>query len=138
MADSAAIDAALVAVLAGDSTLMALVDGVYMDIAPAGKTRFVIVSLVIHEDDNDFDGRGMEVATYLVKAVEQNVSGANCNTAAARIDALLQDVPLTITGYTHLMTRRQERIRYTEVDDLNADIRWQHRGGRYEIAVSPD
>lgn len=139
MSDSSEIDAALVAALAGDGTLSALTtDGVWMDMAPNGKTKFVIVSLIIHEDMNSFDGRALERATYLVKAVEQNVSGAITKAAALRIDEVLQDQPLTITGYTHLVTRRVERVRYTEVDDVNADIRWQHRGGRYEIVVSPD
>lgn len=139
MADSSEIDVAVVSVLSGDGTLTGLLpDGVYMDIAPAGKTRFVIVSLVIHEDDNSFDGRALERATYLVKAVEQNVSGANATAAALRIDELLQDVALSVTGYTHSSTRRVERVRYTEIDDVNTDIRWQHRGGRYEIVVSPE
>lgn len=138
MADPSEVDAAIVAKLAGDATLMALMtDGVHIDIAPSGKTKFVIVSLSTHEDEYVFEGSAFERSQYIVKAVERSLSGTTVKTAAARIHALLQDQPLTITGYTHSLTRRAERIRYTEVDELDADIRWQHRGGRYDVMVSP-
>lgn len=137
-ADSSAIDAALLAKLA-DPTLAGLCpDGVHFDVAPQSKTRFVIVQLVIHEDTDGFDTpRAWERAVYLVKAVILESSGGDVKAAAARIDALLQRVPLTITGYDHMTTLRRERIRYLEVDAVAANIRWQHRGGQYEIYASP-
>ena len=138
MADTSEIDAAVIAKLAGDATLLALMtDGVFMDIAPAGKTKFVIVSQSTHADDYVFEGGAFEDVTYLVKAVENSASGLTVKTAAARIHTLLQDVQLTITGYKHCLTRRSERIRYTEVDEVDGNIRWQHRGGRYAVVVSP-
>lgn len=138
MADPSSVDAAVVAKLRGDATLLALMtDGVYVDIAPNGKTKFVIVSLVVHFDEYVFEGSAFEQSVYLVKAVAREVDTSAVITAAARIHTLLQDVALTITGYTHGLTRRSERVRYTEVDDLNPDIRWQHRGGRYDVFVSP-
>lgn len=128
----------MIAKLANDATLTDLMtDGVYMDVVPSGKTKFVIVSQVIHEDEYVFEGRAFERFTYLVKAVSLDTSGTDVKTAAARIDTLLQGVALTITGYSHCLTRRTERLRMTEVDDVNHDIRWQHRGGRYEVVVSP-
>ncbi len=137
MADSSDMDAAVLAVLTGDATLAGLMpDGVYMDVAPKGRTRFVIVSVVIHEDEYRFEGRAYERCLYLVKAVDQSTSGTTIKQAAARIDALLQDMPLTITGYTHMLTRREERIRATEVDETNPDLHWQHRGGRYAVLAS--
>lgn len=138
MADPSSVDAAIVAKLVGDSTLMnILTDGVWIDVAKNGAQRFAIVSLVAHEDGYSFNNSAFEKSIYLVKAVILNASGADVKTAAARIHTLLQDVALTITGYAHSLTRRAERIRYTEVDDINPEIRWQHRGGRYEIFVSP-
>ena len=137
-ADTSAIDAALLAKLA-DPTLTGLCpDGVFFDVAPPSAKRFVIVQLIIHEDTDGFDTpRAWERAVYLVKGVVLASSGGDVKTAAARIDALLQRVPLTITGYDHMTTLRRERIRYTEVDAVDADIRWQHRGGQYEIFASP-
>jgi hypothetical protein len=57
-------------------------------------------------------------------------------TAAARIHTLLQLGTLTATGYTLMRLARLERVRYTEVDE-DTDARWQHRGGHYEVMVSP-
>lgn len=136
--DTSAVDASVIAKLSSDATLMALMaDGVYWDLAPNGKTKFVIVSQLSHADENGFDGRLFETIVYLVKAVDRNQDGTTAKSAASRIDVLLQDVPLTITGYTHTETRRIERVRYTEDDDLDSNIRWQHRGGHYELMVSP-
>ena len=68
--DSSAIDAAIVAALQADAALASLMpDGVYMDIAPPGLQRYVIVSLVIAEDRATFEGRAIEDCLYLVKAV---------------------------------------------------------------------
>jgi hypothetical protein len=138
MADSSAVDGAVIAKLAGDGTLAALMtDGVFVDVAPNGATKFVIVSQVDHQDDYVFEGSAFEMFLYLVKAVDLSADGSNVKTAAARIHALLQDVALTITGYSHSLTRRQSRVRMTEVDEVDGNIRWQHRGGRYEVVVSP-
>lgn len=135
--DASDVDAALSSKLISDATLTALLpDGAYFDIAPQGKTRFVVLSLVSHDDAYMFGGSAMERFLYLVKAVALNTSGVNVATAAARIHTLLQDGALAPTGYTLMRLQRMERIRYTEVDE-DSDARWQHRGGHYEILVSP-
>ena len=113
-------------------------DGVFMDMAPSGATRFVLVSVVIAEDSYVFEGIAWEQVLYLVKAVERSSSGAGVSAAAARIHTLLQGAALSITGYTNMLCRRTERVRYTEVDPEDNDARWQHRGGRYEITASPN
>lgn len=136
--DSSNVDAAVVNRLLTDPTLTALMpDGVYFDVGPIGKNRFVIVSQVVHEDANQFGGSAYERFTYLVKAVENSSSGANVKAAAQRIHTLLQDATYTVTGYGLMVSQRVERIRFTEVDEVNSEIRWQHRGGNYEIWCSP-
>jgi hypothetical protein len=138
MADSSEVDAALTAKLLNDATLMALaVDGVYFDEAAQDATAFVVISLIDEHDEPMFNGRAFEDALYLVKFVSQGSSGVNAKTAAARIDTLLDYQPLTITGYSHMLTRREARVRYLEVDSKDASLRWQHRGGQYRIVVSP-
>lgn len=137
MADSSEIDAALVAKLVNDATLMAITtDGVYFDIAKPNATKFVIVSLLSALDEGQFRGRAYESPLYLVKAVALSTTGADVKAAAARIDALLEHGTLTITGYTLMTMHRTERIRYTEVDQDN-DTRWQHRGGMYQVEAAP-
>lgn len=141
MSDSTAIDNALIALLASDVTLLTLCpNGVYWEEAPAvvRATRFVIVSLVDAHDTPQFGARSFEDALYLVKAVALSSSGADVRAAAARIDALLEGGTLAIAGYSVMVLEREERVRYTEVDDADQSIRWQHRGGRYRVMVSPN
>jgi hypothetical protein len=138
MADSSDIDNALVAKLGADATLLALVpNGVYIDEAPAGATRFVIVSLVDEADGGIFGARAMEDALYLVEArMLSTVAGANVKAAAARIDVLLEQGTLTVSGYSLMALFRESRIRLTEVDGADPSIRWLRRGGNYRLVVS--
>jgi len=140
MSDSSAVDAALVAKLLGDSVLMALMpDGIYLDEAAPGLTRFVIVSLIAESDGLMFGSRAYEDALYLVKAVALSTSGGNVRAAAARIDSLLEFGTLTVPGYSLMTLRREERVTpQTEIDQVDRSIRWQHRGGRYRVMVSPN
>lgn len=139
MADPSKVDEAVVAKLETSDDLLAMfTDGVFFDVAPNGATKFVLVSLVIGEDEDvmgEVDA-GIQKNLYLVKAVDKSTSDANVKTGARLIHALLQKTSLVIDGYDHMVTKRVERIRATEVDD-DSDVRWQHQGGRYEVWVSP-
>lgn len=136
--DSSEVDAAISAKLLGDSTLMAFAtDGVFFDVAAQNATKFVIVSLVDEHDELMFNGRAYEDATYLIKAVALATTGADVKTAAARIDVLFDGGTMTVTGYSVMTIKRDARIRFTEVDEADRSIRWQHRGGRYRVMVSP-
>jgi hypothetical protein len=138
MPDSSDIDAALVTTLSSDATLLGLCpNGVYIDEAPPGSTRFVIVSLFDARDTPVFGRRAIEHALYRVEArMLSTVPGANIKAAAARIDVLLEDQPLTVTGYTWMALHREERVRFTEVDEVDPSIRWYHRGGVYRVQMS--
>lgn len=144
--DSDAVDVALFARLT-DATLQALMPaGAFWDVSQGSVTQFVIVSQLAHEDQYMFGGVAFERFLYLVKAVEKITSATgNVKAAARRLHELLQCVTaaervtarLTIPGYDHEHTKRVERVKHTEVDEVDADIRWQHRGGHYEVLVSP-
>jgi len=144
MPDSSDIDAALVGTLAADAALGQLCpNGVYVDEAPPGSTRFVIVSLVDEDDVGMFGGRAFEDALVQIEArMLSTVAGANPKAAAARIDALLDPQPplppatLTVEGYAGMALHRESRIRTTEVDDADPSIRWYRRGGRYRVVMS--
>lgn len=145
MPASAEVDTALVAKLAQDAALTALLpNGVYMDEAPPGSTRFVIVSLADHHDVPVFGGRALESSLYLVKAVALStaITPANAKAAEARIDALLDPLPplppatLEIPGYTFSAMYREERLRKLEPDEKDPSLRWAHRGGWYRVEVS--
>lgn len=135
--DSSDVDAAICAVLDGDAELSALMPGgVWYDVAARGVSKFVLVSMLAHEDQRVFGERGFEVFTYLVKAVALGTAGADVKAAAARIDVLLEDARLSATGYHWMNCQRIERIRIKEFDDLSGGT-WQHRGGHYEVWVQP-
>jgi hypothetical protein len=136
--DTSAIDAAILALLLNDATLAGLMpDGVYWDVGEEAATQFVVVSQLTH-DNVDAMASAIDPAplferpTYLVKAVEENASGANVKAAAARIHELMQGARLTIAGYVCMTCRRLERIRYVEINQQTA-ARWNHRGGHYQV-----
>jgi len=141
--DSGEIDNALVQRLQNDATLMAMLpDGVHFDEGPQGLEHFALVSLVdaqiAWQMDVAQERRAAERCEYIVKAVMLNTSSANAREAAARIDELLEDMPLTISGFACVEIYRLRRIRDTEVDSVDASIRWQHRGGYYRITAAPN
>lgn len=139
MADTSAIDAAVMAILSSDATLTTLLPGgVHWDLATAGATKFVIVSQVEHGDTYTLPGACLwERVVYLVKAVASGTSGTAVKDGAARIHTLLQDTTLTVTAYHPAMVvQRVQRVRYTEVDEVT-DARWHHRGGHYEVLITP-
>ena len=144
VADASAVDTAVIAKLAGDAQLLALLPGgVHFGLAPQGVTAFALVEVDETADIGVFDlvparRRAIEVITYLVQAVLPTSAMGPATQAAARIDVLLQDQPLTIPGYTWLSTVRVERLRPAgEPDAGDKNIRWQHAGGRYRIQAAP-
>lgn len=145
MADSSDIDAALVLKLASDTTLTGYLQSgasVFVDIAPPGAVKFVIVSLIEEHDEWVFKGRAFEDALYLVEARMLSTAGGNIKAAAAQIDALLDPQPplppatLTVSGYGLMTMHREERIRGTEQDDVDPAILWHRRGGHYRLTMS--
>lgn len=139
MPNSSDIDSALVDKLWNDPALMAiLTDGVFFDEAPPGSTRFVIVSLVHEDDEPEFLDRAFEDATYQVEArvLQTSITSADVNAAAARIDELLDHGTLTVNGYSPMTMHRESRIRLTEPDDRDPDVRWLRRGGEYRVVMS--
>lgn len=137
--DSSAIVNALIAKLGSDTALLALMpNGVYEDMAPPGATRFVVVSQIIATDEAVFGhGRTIESALVLIEArglIKESLT-SDVRAAAARIDVLLEDGALTVTGYSLQSMYREEFLRGTEVDEVDPSIIWKRRGGRYRVSV---
>jgi hypothetical protein len=138
--DTSDIDAAIMTRLSSDAALMGITsDGVWWDISPQGKRRFVIVSRASHEDVYAMTGAEdpapplWERPTYLVKAVIVDTSALDAIAAAKRIHQLLQtEGGLVITGYALMLCHRVERVRYAEIDE-QSNQRWNHHGGHYEV-----
>lgn len=141
MADTSDIDAALIAKLQADAQLATLApDGVWFNRAlKSGSKKFVIVALIDPGDEGTFGGRAIEDKLYLVEYRELMTSTATGNSgkaAAARIDAALENQPLTVAGYTWMATFREKPTREDEPDDVDASINWHRRGGEYRVQMS--
>jgi hypothetical protein len=140
MADSANIDNALQAILGSDATLLQLCpNGVYVDESPPDMQRFVIIRIVDQTDVAQFGGRAYEDTLYEVEArLLSTTANANANAraAAARIDVLLEDQPLTVSGYTWMTCHRESRTRMIEIDAVDQSLRWYRRGGNYRVQMS--
>lgn len=134
MADSAALDAAVISLLLNDTTLQGLLpDGVYFDFAAPGAQRYTLVTITAAPDTSMFGSRACEGPVYLVLAVVLSVTGGNIQAAAARIDALLDGATVSATGYKPATLRRLSRVRHSDPDSADASHRWQTRGGEYEL-----
>jgi hypothetical protein len=145
VSDAAAVKKALLAKLESDSTLINLVPvageptkaGVYFNLSPNGVTKAIVLSQIIAEDTYALRSTAFQRFLFLVKCVQRSTDTSGVDAVAARIQALLHGQALTITGYRHMTTRREEAISYAEVDDDDLDEHWQHSGGRYEIFAEP-
>jgi hypothetical protein len=137
--NASAIESALIGKLASDPELAGLLpDGVYWDLARQGSTRFAVVSLSTSRGLSEInDGETLRAFVYVVKAVALGPDADPIVAADARIHALLDrgSLDLTAAGCSLMIMRWLDRIRYTET--AAADT-WQHRGGRYEVTVTPE
>jgi hypothetical protein len=148
MPDSSDIDNALVAVLGSDAALLALCpNGVYMNEAPPGSTRFVVITVIDALDVGQFGTaatttprratRAIEDVLYMVEARMLNMpAGGDIKGAARRIDELIEDVPLVVPGYGWMASFRENRERDIEVDSVDVTVRWLRRGGRYRVQMA--
>lgn len=136
MADSDAIDVAVVAKIEAISGLAAKAPGgVWMNLAKVDTPDpYVIVELQAAKDHavmDEFDGIAFEEAHYLVKVVGQDP--AKVRDAYRLIHPALQDQDLTIAGLFCMDVSRTDRVTYAELD---GDARWIHRGGIYVVSAS--
>lgn len=135
-----AIRRAIYGKMAGDSTLNALLaspptgysKAIYHQVAPdaaahpfvifnkqAGTPTYAMVTTPAYETD-----------VWLIKAVDKDTSADDAEAVAARLNALLTDGVLSISGATQLYLRRQSDIDYEETDD---GVVYRHVGSLYRL-----
>jgi len=133
----------LIAVLSADAALMAIAtDGVFFNVGPSSAQRFVVLALPGTTDTEMFGGVAFETAHYEIKSVIMNGSSDDSAHAASLIDADLVGLesrlaPAALVSHGLVLVQREQRIRYTETDPKAVDVRWQHRGGLYEVWTQP-
>lgn len=138
MARSSDLDVAVLTALQASAALAAVCpDGVHWDPAPPGLLRFVVLSQLEADDSYVLGGGWLrERVLYLVKAVAQDTSSADLAAAEDAIETALHDAGgLSAPGYAIQLCERLEYVRYTEIDEIT-DLRWQHRGGQYQVWAS--
>ena len=124
--------------LTGNSALTTLLANgtasVFEMIAPEGEDPPYVVfqAQAPSTPEHTFAGVAMERALYTIKAVTESHSAAGAGTIADKIDDAIVDQALTVTGYTHLETRRYQNVDYVEVVDGK---RFNHRGATYRVRV---
>lgn len=134
------VDTALYSRLAADlgtaGTLGVLgCTGVYRFQAPQGSVEpYVVYQQQAGTDSYTFSARDARSLLYLVKAVDVGPSALRAAQMAERVDALLTDKPLSLTGWTNVRLRRESDVEYAEVD---AGKTYQHYGALFRVDVSP-
>jgi hypothetical protein len=123
--------------LQADATLAsAAPSGVWRHIAPEGMTGvYVVVTPQINMASYEMGGEVYEVQRVQVKAVHESTTGASAQTAADRVDVLLNQVTLTISGFTCMTCHRVETFEYVERTPTSV---YQHRGSDYELWADPN
>jgi len=138
--DTSAIVNAIIAVLGADPTLLALMpNGVYYLNGPNGATRFVSVKIQDATDVAEFGRRAIEDAHYeiLATALSSMIGPDDMRAAAYRIDELLEDQPIAVTGYEWMTTHRVNPVIDKMTDPENPNLEWRYRGGTYHVVFAP-
>ena len=128
------VDAGLYTLLNADATLVSLGStGAYRLVAPQGATLpYVIFSQMSGVDDYTFDGRSGRSLLYQVKAVTSGQSASTAEQMAERIDAVLTDGSLSVSGWTVLRCRRESDVLYTETSE---GMTYNHVGGLFRVDI---
>lgn len=120
------------ATLTGDATLMASVTGVFAGAAPEGQTApFVVYNWQGGQDVMVQGGRRvMNDSLYQVKVVAPSDQIVALQTAADRIDTLLQRASGSANGGVILFCLRE---RATALDNTVNGVLWSNIGGLYRM-----
>lgn len=76
------------------------------------------------------DPSALDTDIWLVKAVDRNTSADTAESISARVQTLLNDATLSISGATHLYLRRQSDVEYAE--EANG-VSYKHSGSLYRL-----
>jgi hypothetical protein len=111
------------------------ITGVYRMQAPQGSVEpYVVFQEQAGVDSYTFNARDARSLVYLVKVVDVGPSALRAAQAAERIDTLLTDKALSLSGFNNLRIRRESDVEYTEND--NGKI-YQHYGALFRVDVAP-
>jgi hypothetical protein len=128
-----AVKRGLRAKLAGDSGITTALGGtaIYESLAPQGTDPpYVIYNKQSGVPKYTLGGSAFENQLYMVKVVTEAPSMAGAGSIAERINGVLTDGALTMTGRTQLYLRRENDVEYVETD---SGKRFNHSGALYRV-----
>lgn len=134
-----AVRRALYGKLSGDVTLNALLPtppagwtkSIYYRFAPQGAAfPYVILSQQAGTPVYAYASRAYDNDIWLVKGIDRHEDTDRVEDIAARLDALLTDGTISISGRTQLYLRREVDITYSEEDD---GVEYHHAGSNYRV-----
>jgi hypothetical protein len=139
---STAVRRALYGRMAGDTTLNNLLGtpatgftrAIYHQQAPdEAHFPFVIFQKQSGVPTEAFtDPSALETDVWMVKGVDRNTTSDVAEAIAARIQTLLNDATLSISGSTLLYLRRQSDVEYPEVLE---GVQYKHAGALYRLVT---
>jgi hypothetical protein len=81
-----------------------------------------------------FSGIEQESSLYQIKVVDEGLSASRAANIIAAVSALLEDKPLTMTGWRTVRIRKDSGVEYVEIDEGRT---FQHYGALFRIDVAP-
>lgn len=126
---------AVLAALTADSTLMALIQGVYDWVKEDQAYPYIVIGEAVETPDNTHDSHGSN--TVITLHVWSKYRGyRQALRIAARVRALLEHRPLTVTGHRHVATYYVSQQTITD-PEAPGDIRHVPISFRVLTQVSP-
>jgi hypothetical protein len=128
--------------LAGDTTLNALLatppsgtsKNIYYEVAREGaQFPYVVISKQAGTPSYAFAGLAVDNEIWMVKAVDRTDDADKADAISSRLNALLTDGTISISGRKQLYLRRESDVDYAEVTD---GVRYIHAGSLYRLIYS--
>lgn len=125
--------------LSGDTTLNALLGApatgytrsIYYEYAPEGASfPYVVFNKQAGTPTYAFASKAMDAEVWLVKGVDRNRTADQVDAISTRLEELLVDGALSISGKTQLYLRRESDTDYAEVTD--GEI-YRHAGSLFRL-----
>lgn len=129
---------ALVAKLGADATLTGALasTGVFYDVAPDDQAYpFITASLVTAPDHYTFGDRAWIEGIWQLRAWDADTSARRAARIMARVDALLTDQTLAVSGHGTLVVRRTESLPSMTDIDRAGGLQVRAEGARFLIGV---
>jgi hypothetical protein len=126
--------------LAGDTILNGMLGApapgyaksIYHQYAPANANHpFVVFQKQAGNPTQAFeDPSALETDVWLVKGIDKGTSADQVEAIQARLIALLNDAPLSISGHDLKFLRRESDVEFPELED---GVRYMHAGALFRL-----